>query len=286
MMSVLKYKSAALKSAVLGLTVVATAFAPISAALAQATSEWRDLNAENTLVIDTNKGRVVVEMYPELAPQHVERMKTLTRQGFYNGQKFHRVIEGFMAQTGDPQGTGEGGSTLPNVPGEFTIRHGADFPMVTASRPRGSQIGYLGAMPVQSQVQELIPIAKDGKVHAWGLYCSGVLGMARAGDNNSANSQFFLMRSYNAALEKRYTAFGMTVQGLDVVRKLKIGEPPVDPDTMTKVQIMADIPEADRPKVKVMNTSSKAFADLIEKTRKEKGADFSACDITVPTKVE
>ncbi|MDC7675089.1 peptidylprolyl isomerase [Asticcacaulis sp. LKC15W] len=284
-MSVLKFKSA-----VLGLTAAVVALAPVSAAVAQsqslAASEWRDLNAENTLVIDTSKGRVVVEMYPELAPQHVERMKTLTRQGFYNGLKFHRVIEGFMAQTGDPQGTGEGGSTLPNVPGEFTIRHGADFPMVTASRPRGSQIGYLGAMPVQSQVQELIPIAKDGKVHAWGLYCAGVLGMARAGDNNSANSQFFLMRSYNAALEKRYTAFGMTVQGLDVVRKLKLGEPALDPDTMTKVQIMADIPEADRPKVKVMNTGSKAFADLIEKTRKEKGADFSACDITVPTKAE
>ena len=74
---------------------------------------------ENTLVIETTKGRVVIELRPDLAPKHVERIKELTRQGFYNGLKFHRVIDGFMAQTGDPTGTGSGGSDLPDLKAEF-----------------------------------------------------------------------------------------------------------------------------------------------------------------------
>ena len=74
---------------------------------------------ENTLVLETTKGRVVIELRPDLAPGHVERIKTLARQGFYDGVAFHRVIEGFMAQTGCPHGTGTGGSDLPDLKAEF-----------------------------------------------------------------------------------------------------------------------------------------------------------------------
>ena len=77
------------------------------------------LDPENTLVIETTKGKVVIELRPDLAPKHVERIKTLARDKFYDGIKFHRVIEGFMAQTGCPRGTGTGGSDLPNLPAEF-----------------------------------------------------------------------------------------------------------------------------------------------------------------------
>jgi cyclophilin family peptidyl-prolyl cis-trans isomerase len=75
---------------------------------------------ENTLILETTKGRVVIELRPDLAPGHVERIKTLARKGFYDGVVFHRVIDGFMAQTGDPTGTGTGKSDLPNIPAEFT----------------------------------------------------------------------------------------------------------------------------------------------------------------------
>jgi cyclophilin family peptidyl-prolyl cis-trans isomerase len=74
---------------------------------------------ENTLIIETTKGRVVIELRPDLAPKHVERIKTLVRDGFYDGIPFHRVIEGFMAQTGCPNGTGTGGSDYPNLKAEF-----------------------------------------------------------------------------------------------------------------------------------------------------------------------
>ena len=78
-----------------------------------------EADPENTLIIETTKGRVVIELRPDLAPQHVERIKTLAREGFYDGVPIHRVIEGFMAQTGCPQGTGTGGSSYPNLKAEF-----------------------------------------------------------------------------------------------------------------------------------------------------------------------
>jgi peptidylprolyl isomerase len=80
-------------------------------------AEYKD--PENTLVIETSKGPVVIELRPDLAPQHVERIKALAREGFYDGIVFHRVIDGFMAQTGCPQGRGTGSSKLPNLPAEF-----------------------------------------------------------------------------------------------------------------------------------------------------------------------
>ena len=77
---------------------------------------------ENTLYMDLKQGRVVIQLFPDLAPKHVERVKQLAREGFYDNTPFHRVIEGFMAQGGDPTGTGTGHSNLPDVPAEFTTK--------------------------------------------------------------------------------------------------------------------------------------------------------------------
>ena len=105
----------------LAAVVLAAAASPT---VAQEAEIWRDVPPENLWVIDTSKGRVLVELAPDVAPQAVERIQTLTRQGFYRNQAFHRVIRNFMAQTGDPTGTGAGDSDLPDVPGEFTFRRG------------------------------------------------------------------------------------------------------------------------------------------------------------------
>jgi peptidylprolyl isomerase len=97
---------------VLSMALALFAFASVSRA--------QSPDPQNTLVIELKTGKVLIKLRPDLAPKHVERAKTLAKQGFYNGLKFHRVIDGFMAQTGDPQGTGMGGSTLPDLPAEFT----------------------------------------------------------------------------------------------------------------------------------------------------------------------
>lgn len=245
---------------------------------------YRAPDPENTLVIDTNKGRIVVELYPNLAPESAARLKTLTRQHFYDGLVFHRVIEDFMDQTGDPKGDGTGGSTLPDVKAEFTIRRDPSFPLSIAARPPGSLIGFDGAMPVETQVNELFPMSKDGKVDLWPQFCQGVVGMAHSYDPNSNNSQFFLMRGADASLNKGYTAVGVVIWGQSIVRKIKIGQPPVDPDKMLKVQVMADMPAADRPNLEIMDTMAPEFQAVIDQTRKDKGADFSACDVTIPVR--
>ena len=93
---------------------------PATVMIGTAMSEAANLDPENTLYMDLRDGRVVIELFPDIAPKMVARVKELARKGFYDGTPFHRVIEGFMAQGGDPTGTGTGGSDLGNLPAEFT----------------------------------------------------------------------------------------------------------------------------------------------------------------------
>jgi peptidylprolyl isomerase len=155
-----------------------------------------NLDKANAIVIDTTKGRIVIKLRTDLAPQHAERIKLLAREGYYNNVPFHRVIEGFMAQTGDGKNfNGTGGSKYPNLAAEFSN----------------------------------VPFKR------------GIVGMARAASNDSANSQFFIMFADGASLNGKYTVIGEVVSGMDVVDKIKRGEPVADPDKMVKVQVASDV---------------------------------------------
>ena len=266
-----------------GAAPAATPLPPADAA------DWRTVSPENLLVIDTTKGRVLVELEPRVAPQSVERIRTLANRGFFDGLKFHRVIRGFMAQTGDPEGTGAGGSDLPNVPGEFTFRRGryADFAVVPNASTSGIR-AILGSLPIQTQPDAQMFVTADMKVDAGGLFCPGVAGMARSGDPDSANSQFYLMMGSNANLNGNYTTFGRVVSGLDVVKALNAGADAsdgavADPDLMTKVQLASAIPEAQRPTVKVLLPTSPAFVQRYEAARNRLGLNFSICDVETPS---
>lgn len=250
-------------------------------------ADWRTPNPEDVLVIDTNKGRIIVEMLPEVAPAHVQRMRELTRAGLYNGRTFFRVIDNFMAQTGDPEDKGTGGSDKPDLTQEFIFRLGPDAGFVQAADQNVSQVGFIKSLPVMSQSPMLMAMTADGKISAWSLYCPGVAAMARGEGVDSANSQFFLMRHAYPSLEKRYTAWGRVISGLDVVRAIKVGEPVADPqDKMDKVRVLADIPAAERPKIRVIDPSSAWFKAEIESVRARMGADFTACEIKVPSEVK
>lgn len=248
--------------------------------------DWRTPDPDNLLVVDTNKGRIIVELAPAVAPASVQQVKTLARQHFYDGLSFFRVIDAFMDQTGDPKNTGEGGSTLPNVAPEFTFRRSADTPFTPVASPSSNDSGFVGSLPVATQSNALMSMTNDGRVSAWGLFCPGVAGMARASDVNSANSQFFLMRQSYASLGKQYTAFGRVVVGLDVVRAIKAGEPVEPPaDRMVTVRLASDLPAGERPVVHVLSPASPAFRDLAERERIDEGADFSICDINIPSEI-
>ena len=161
---------------------------------------------ENTLILETTKGNVVIELLPDLAPGHVTRIKELARAGEYDGVVFHRVIDGFMAQTGDvkfgkkggkdfnPSRAGMGGSAKPDLKAEFS----------NVNHARGA--------------------------------CS----MARSQNPNSANSQFFICFADASFLNRQYTVWGQVVEGMDKVDKIKRGEPVADPDSIVSAKIAAD----------------------------------------------
>ena len=154
------------------------------------------LDPENTIYLDLkNNCRVVIKLLPEVAPKHVARIKKLAREKFYDGIIFHRVIPGFMAQTGDPTGTGFGGSKYPNLPAEFSN----------------------------------VPFTR------------GTVGMARAQDPNSANSQFFIMFADGRFLDGKYTVWGKVVKGMECVDKIAPGEPPAHPDKIVRMRVAADV---------------------------------------------
>jgi peptidylprolyl isomerase len=154
------------------------------------------VDKQNVIVIDTTKGRVVIKLRPDLAPRHAERIKQLARDGYYNNVPFHRVIDGFMAQTGDGKNfNGTGGSKYPDLAAEFTN----------------------------------VPFKR------------GIVGMARGNLPDSANSQFFIMYADGSFLNGKYTVVGEVLSGMDVVDRIKRGEPVTDPDKMIKVQVASDM---------------------------------------------
>jgi peptidylprolyl isomerase len=268
---------------------MAAALTPKPAAVAAPPTEadWRTPDPQNVLVIDTSKGRIFFELDPLAAPQAVARVRQLTRQGFYDGRTFFRVIDGFMDQTGDPKEDGTGGSSLPNLPPEFAFRRSSDMAFVPVTKAGGAEAGFIDALPVISQSMDLGLLTADHKVGAYVTFCPGVGGLARADDPGSANSQFFLMRGPHDNLDQKYAAWGRVIAGEDVVRAIKTGEPPSPPaDKITKVRLLADIPAAERPQVRVVDVRGPWFKAMIDRTRAEKVVDFSLCDVDLPSQVK
>ena len=145
----------------------------------------------STLLLETTKGQVEIKLLADLAPNHVTRITELAKSGFYDGVIFHRVIPGFMAQTGDPQGTGMGGSGQ-NLDAEFT-----DYE-----------------------------------------YKVGTVGMARAMNPNSADSQFFICFEGCGHLTGQYTVWGQVERGMENVYKIAPGEPPASPDQIVSARVI------------------------------------------------
>lgn len=249
------------------------------AAVAHA-GDWFPLVPENTLVIDTSKGRIVVEMRPDLAPLAVARIRQLSRERLYDGLLFHRVIDGFVDQTGNPGNYDGGASSHPNLPPEFFATLERNRIDAVASTSSDRITGFDGAQPI-----EAAPVpGHPGQLRVWGAYCDGVAGMGRQAGLDTANSEIFFMRGPARRLDHDYTPWGRVVAGLDVVHAIAIGVPPTHPDRMIQVRVMTDLAAADRPKLEVIDTSSPKFHDEIDAARKRLGADFSVCDVAIETR--
>jgi peptidylprolyl isomerase len=253
--------------------------------MAAAPAEWRPIDPENTLVVETTKGQVVVELRPEFAPKAVERIKLLAREGVYNGLQFHRVIDGFVAQTGNPNNRDGGASAHPDLPPEFSFRIAPEAAAVVVERSDARE-GFVGATPFQAVSASEQARAADGRLRGWGAYCPGVVGMGRQADPGTANSEIFFMRGPSRRLDHEYTVIGRVVAGLQAVNAVAVGEPPKVPDLMLKARMLADIPAAGRPKLEVMDTRGPAFQARVAALKREKGAAFTICDLEIPTRIQ
>ena len=166
-------------------------------------------DTENLWLLDlSNGGRVTIWLRPDVSPKMVERVKVLTRRKFYDGLPFHRVIDGFMAQGGDPKGDGTGGSDLPDVPKEFNY-----LPHVRGAVSAAREGAPEGATQEQKDKAE-----------------------------GSANSQFFIVFSPRLSLDQKYTVFGRVLDGMQYVDAIERGEPPENPTKIVRAYIAADNP--------------------------------------------
>lgn len=259
-------------------------------------SAWRSPDPENTLYIDTVHGRVVLELYPEIAPGHVARIKKLAREGFYDGVVFHRVIDGFMNQTGDPKGDGTGDSPYEDIKAEFSFSRAAKSMPVqimgdVKSKLNGANsiTGFYKALPIATVSDDTLFLTKKGAINSYGLHCKGVASMARTQIPDSANSQFFLMRSEYRSLDAEYSIWGATVYGHDVLTKIKIGvagEPNFMPDKMVKVQMAADLPASERMPVEVLRTDTQDIYAYSNWLKKQNGQRPKICDMQLPSRLK
>ncbi|MEL6363909.1 MAG: peptidylprolyl isomerase [Pseudomonadota bacterium] len=228
-------------------------------------SAWRTADPDDLLVLTLTTGEVIVEMREDFAPGHVQRIKELTRDRFYDGLLFHRVIDGFMAQGGDPGGDGTGGSDKPDLQAEFTYktRSTEDFRLLGRDTV-AARVGYVRGAPVGTLPEQSRAVPADGALPSWPLHCRGAVSMARSGDPNSANSQFFIVfDDARTSLDRRYTVWGQVVSGHRAVDALPRGEPPERPGKILRARIATDLPSP--PAVEVMRTDSQAFSAYLAK---------------------
>ncbi len=254
--------------------------ASVSAAKADA-AQWRAVDPARLIVLETTKGRILIEAFPDYAPGHVAQFTKIIRAGDLDNTIFHRVIDDFMAQGGDIESKTGKASPYPDMPGEFVFRRDPLKAPLDAymgpddSAPQGFENGF----PVRTQAAFLAEMSKDGLVETYLPHCPGTVSTARTDDPNSANSQFFLMRQHSPHLDRKYTAWGRVIQGLDIVRKIKHdpGSPNGEvaaPDVLKSAKIAADMPEASRPVAYVQRTDTAAFKATLE----GKG-DIDICEI-------
>lgn len=251
---------------------VALAAMPLAASAAAA-KDWRDVDANNLVLIETHYGRIAVELEPDFAPAHAARVRSLARAHFYDGLSFYRAIDGFVAQGGIGEGTAatrdhpkraEELAKWPPLKAEFDASIAQIFSPFT---PLGSpdlfapEAGHVNGFPAGRD-------AKEGR--EWLIHCPGTFAFARDNGADTATTEFYIViGEAPRRLDRNLSAFGRVIDGMQVVQKLNRGDPAVKAgviqdvsrrDKILKFEIAADLPEAKRPHYRAMRTDSKAFA--------------------------
>jgi peptidylprolyl isomerase len=235
-------------------------------------ADWRKVDPDNLVLIDTKYGQVAVELAPGFAPNHVAREKALIRAHFYDGLTFYRVIDGFVAQGGIGEDTAatkdrpkdpEIEKKWPKLKAEFEVKV-----------PKGQHFAPLGSPDLYAKVLGHVDgfaVGRDPKAGSeWLIQCPGVFAFARDTDPDTATTEFYIVIGQAPRrLDRNLTAFGRVVGGMQYLQKLERGDPAVDSgviadkskqDVIQRMTLASDLPADQRPSYEVMRTDTKAFA--------------------------
>ncbi len=256
---------------------------------ASSPSDWRQLDPENTLYIDLERGRVVVAFSTQLAQRHVTQVKVLAREGYYDGLSFYRVIDGFVAQGGDAFGTRTFKEAQKNMPPEFEEPL-SDRISVTL---QGDLDGYA---PKIGWIDSL-PVGIDDKANTvWHLHCTGAFAFGRNNEKDSASTEFYIALQPQRYLDRNLTVFGRVVEGMEYLQMMRRASPPESEDddlgeTILSMRVAADVPEEERVNLEILDSSTETFAAYLEARRNRPGAFFyyrpdhvDICQFPVPVR--
>lgn len=271
------------------LSIAAAVAMPALAAPADDPANWRKVDPENLLVMTIKGQEVLVELRPDFAPNHVERIRKIVRDGNWDKLPFHRVINDFMAQGGETYAIYQIYPKYGPLKQEFTFgRKPATQPVKWFGKTLdGAGLGYLDGYVVQGQPDAVAAISDPPVAKTWAVHCQAIASMARTNEPDSAETQFFLMRQprtgprSEGGLDAEYTIWGKALTGLETIRAIKAGVDeengvlsPGVADKLTKVVVAADMKAHLKPTVYVERTDGPAFATKL--------ASATAANITTP----
>jgi peptidylprolyl isomerase len=260
-------------------------------------SDWRPLNPENTLYLDMEKGRVVIELAPEFAPKNVANIKALVKEGYFDGLAMIRSHDNYVAQWGDPGEKREFKNAAKEVEGEFTVKlnkhdKNAQFTRLPDVDGYAPQVGHANSFAA----------ARDPKTQTtWLTHCYGAIGVARGNETNSGNGSSLYAVTGHAPrnLDRNITVVGRVRQGIELLSSLPRGtgalgfyEKAEERTPIKSVRLAADVPEDERTKLEVFRTDTANFKALVEAQRNRDGEwyKFAAnhielCNVPIPVRV-
>ncbi|MBQ4831659.1 peptidylprolyl isomerase [Pseudoalteromonas sp. MMG010] len=246
-------------------------------------SQWQRVRSDDIVKITLPTGAAYIQLNPLLAPQHVQQIKALAREGFYEGTNMYRVVEGFVAQGGDATGIKNIKTANKTIPAEFYL---------TSTSPlKITEIGGDGYAPQTGFLNSFAIAQNKQGTQTWQVHCNGVFAMARDNNINSASTQFYVTIGQGPRyLDKNITVFGRVLEGMQHFNRLQrdvVNNQTVNP--IEKVQILSDIP-SDNSVFRVLKTDSSAFKALIQarKNRYEEWFVYQhnyidVCAVPIPT---
>lgn len=262
---------------------------PSEVLAASAPSDWRALDPENMLYIDLERGRVIVMLSSALAQDHVEQVKTLAREGFYDGLSFYRVIDGFVAQGGDPFSEKGVGSARETMAAEFEEPLTDEMAVALQDDADGYApgVGWISSLPVGIDRAES---------SVWHLHCTGAFAFGRNNEKDSASTEFYITLQPQRYLDRNLTVAGRVVQGMEHLQALRRVSPPESKDddlgeTILSMRVVADLSADERTPLEVLRTGTETFNAYLEARRNRPEAFFfyrpghlNICDVNVPVR--